>query len=268
MGGQAGVMIQILLGVIGALVFIGFVTNTIEWFFSGLKKIAEQFPEQPVRTDTAPDTGEHSCAVTREKYTTESRGRFLGGLGCLGLIVSVAWFAAGIGVVVAFTTGALPARPLWLAFIGAAYLSWAVFLLWWGYRVVSTKAWHRLVKWTADDEHLHIRAVTSVGAPSNTISIPWAALEPLDLDPVDATWVRASAGRYWLHAHRAMFEREIGLRGELTLGDAAVVETEARSMGDASLQHRMPSDDDVSAPGRPAQTWDDLESGYGGTNTR
>jgi hypothetical protein len=267
-------MLQIFFGVVAIIVLVGFLTNTIEWYFSGIKKIADEYPQQPVRDGPGVHSGEHMFAVTKERHTVPE-GRRFSAMGCLGVVGSVAVLGIGVGFLVTYFRGGSGAAlsTLWLGFFAVGALGWFVWVLAMFRWVVTAKAWHRLVNWQADDEHLHIRPQTSVGAPNATVSIPWAELDPIDVDPNAPMFIRAPVGRNWLHADRAMFQRELEVRGQLDLAPQEPAGGEAwhevvrddRAGEPAPPERHPPRDDARHEPrgGRPAQSWDDLESRHG-----
>jgi hypothetical protein len=263
MGAQSYIVLQIFLGVVAAVVAVGFITNSLEWLFSNVRKLAEDFPKQPVNDASTVTTGENSFAVSREPYTVgEARG-FLRGMGCVAWIVGAVWFAASIGIGIAFATGATPPGTLWAVLMTSALLGWTIFFFMLAYRVLTSKAWHRLVKWTADDEHLHITPVTSVGAPNATVSVPWAALDAIEVDPASPAWVRAPVGKRWIHGAAEMFDREISLRREMGLADTPA-DVARRGIDDDTVLDDLDAPTSTPTPGanappdRPAQSWDDL----------
>lgn len=270
MSPQTATMLYILFGVVGAVVLVGFITNTVEWLFSNVKKLSEQFPAQPVDEASATDRGEHSFAVTRGPYSVEQGRGFFRAMGCLAWIVGGVWLAAAIGIGVAFATGGVPSATLWRVLMAAALFGWTIFFFVLAYRVLTASAWHRLVKWTADDEHLHVTPVTSIGAPNASISIPWAALDGLEHDPADIGWARAPAGSFWIHCATEMVERELLLRREMGLhatpadvarhgiDDDTILDAE--DLSDSDIDSHLPGPASSARRGQPAQSWDDLDA--------
>ncbi len=270
--GQSFIVLQLFLGIVGAVVLIGFVTNTIEWLFSNIRKLADDFPQQPIDDRTPPESGEHSFAVSRAPYSVAEGRGFLRGMGCLASIVGVVWVAAAVAIIIALAGGHAPPGTLWSVLMTAAYLGWTIFFAALAYRVLTKKAWHRLVKWIADDEHLHVTPLTSVGAPNATVSIPWAALDGLEYDPASTVWCRAPLGKFWIHADAAMFAREIALRRDMGLAETPAdvarhgIDEDTRldsfdPDADGSVLDAPPPTSRPRGPAgkQPAQSWDDLD---------
>ncbi len=207
--------VYILLGVVAAVIAFGFVTNTIEALLGPWRKLAERFPTQPVRTEEAPDTGEAPMAFAKRKpdLTKPRGGR--GPLGCLLTAIAAVGFGSLIFLAVAYFTNIVNPASVWGVVWATSALGWTALVLVLGFRfLVNLRLFPIQVTYTADDEHLHIKQLTSVGTPNPTISIPWAEIESFEADPQNTGAVLFHAGDRWVYTTRAPVNRELAIRGE------------------------------------------------------
>jgi hypothetical protein len=59
--------------------------------------------------------------------------------------------------------------------------------------LLSRHRWYRVVvRYIADDDHLHLRLISPAAVLYEPISIPWAAIEEAHLNPADTRLVRVS----------------------------------------------------------------------------
>lgn len=214
--------LYILIGVVFAIVAFGAVTSIIEAAMGPWGKLAGRFPNQPVRNDQNPASGEAMLAFTKRPYalTDDQRARgFLSGSGCLLSIIAAVGVAAFVAAMVMFFNGTVPPVSVWGLAMGASVGGWTVMVLIFGVRFFRLKAFHKPVKFAADDEHLHLQREGSGGFGATRVSIPWAEINDIGFDAMtDAgddlqPWARFTiADEHHAHGWRSLVEREMLLR--------------------------------------------------------
>ena len=185
-------------------------------------------------------------------------------MGCLYTIIAAAGTAAAIYAVVMLATGQAAPVSVWGLAWASVIAGWTVLIVHMGIRFFRLKAFHRPVKYAADDEHLHLTREGSGGVGNTKISIPWTEIDPIEVDPVgtqDRAWARFRiAGERWAHGWRDLVERELAVRG-IPL-DPQPPETslpEPGPQGPPAPQDNTPPGDAWSTE-RPGDNWGDVNA--------
>jgi hypothetical protein len=260
--------LYILVGIVTLIVGFGAVTSLIEAALGGWGKLAKRFPAQQPRTDQSPDEGEAVLAFTKQPYSLadDRRGRgLLSGMGCLYTLIGAAGLAAlAYGLFTLITRGT-PPTSVWALVWTAAAAGWTVLILHLGARFFSLKAFHRPVRYTVDDEHLHLQREGSAGLGNTRLSIPWAEIDRIEPDPVatpDQAWARFRiAGERWAHAWRDLVEREMAVRGiDPTPQPQQTPPPDRQAANEPSEQHAPAArPEDAWNTDRPEDNWGDVD---------
>lgn len=198
-------------GVVGSILLLSFILNAIGAVAGPWSRLASEWPaEQP--PSTKPQVA--VFAVTSQPYSVADEPQFRR----TGLIYALCTLLGmGLIIVIAGMLMGWIQSPNYIRMLTIAIFAMFTFTIcYWGLRFLRRKAFPQMVEYHADDDHLHIRRDSDILARYPWISIPWAAIDDINLDPANPGKVRFHMGPYWAYADREMVQRELQLRSELT----------------------------------------------------
>ncbi len=204
------VTMLLMVGFVGGIIALGIITNLIGAAMGPWGSLAKEFPPHEMPDDA--DRGEASLTLTKKpitEYVRKSR-RARPALIIFGWMF---WIAFALWLVLAFTgmlsTGMAQGLGmiLWVSTFGF----YSIFLIWWGWRIVSTPAFPQQIDWVADDDHLHLRRISDVIARYPWISVPWGEVGELSITP-DSQHVIFPIGHRWAYTSRTVIDHELRVR--------------------------------------------------------